>query len=53
MKNNVLKLLLLFVVTLFTSCVEKEYITNNIEIPEPPKDASTYTIMPSCLMETL
>lgn len=44
MRNNALKLVLLFVATLFTSCVEKEYITN-IEAPEAPKDKSTYTIM--------
>ena len=44
MRNNAFKLLLLFVATLFTSCVEKEYITN-IEAPEAPTDKSTYTIM--------
>ena len=43
MRNNVLKLVFLFVATVFASCVDKDYIT--IQAPEEPKDESTYTIM--------
>ena len=43
MKNFTLKFALLFIVTIFASCVEKEYIT--VAGDEKPKDESTYTIM--------
>ena len=43
MKKNVLNLVLLCFVALFASCVEKDYYIT--EVPEEPKDESTYTIM--------
>lgn len=43
MRNFTLKFALLFIVTIFASCVEKEYIT--VAGDEKPKDESTYTIM--------
>ena len=43
MNKITLKFVLLFFVTIFASCIDKDYYT--MEAPEEPKDESTYTIM--------
>ena len=43
MNKITLKYVLLFFVTIFASCIDKDYYT--MEAPEEPKDESTYTIM--------
>ena len=44
MRKNVFNLALLFFVALFASCIDKDYYYTT-EVPEEPKDKSTYTIM--------